>query len=312
MTSNRNDDWPFTATVTDREDPPSPKRYVDPQSWSEWNEDFAQTTIDSYLANSLSPDETALALTAPITNFLSSGLAATDDTPEESDIWSAMLATARKHTHDSPAIPALVALLAAIKAIPKEKQLRHAGETYWVDLPQLGLEVRENWNRQIREQDGSSGQRNSWACTAEEWTSMHAFVAQFTVAGVRDSRAYCTWALRDALEDVPGQRSSVGHITNLDHRVPAAAVWIFVAGEVMYTEWLGWGVEEPEISGGSGGQLWRRKGLGPKRWAFWKERFEWVGRQGEVEVKEETRGFARKAAQRMEEVEKMEVPRKEN
>lgn len=140
---------------------------------------------------------------------------------------------------------------------------------------------------------------------------MNAFVAQFTVADVRDFRTYCTWAPRDALEDVPGQRSGVGHTTNLDHYVPAAAVWIFVAGKVIYTEWLGWGAEEPDISGAQGANnMWQRKGFGPKRWAFWKGRFEWVARQQEVEVREQTRCLARKAAQRMEEIEKTGVPRR--
>ncbi|KAL9029172.1 MAG: hypothetical protein Q9196_002566 [Gyalolechia fulgens] len=306
MTSILDDELPL-ANVN--EDPPSPKPYIDPQSWSEWDQDFPQSTINSYLTNSLSPEETALALTTPITNYLSFYAGATDDTrdpesvwsadtPDPEYIWSAMLATARQHPYDSPAIPALVALLGAIKAIPKPKQLRHEGLTYWTDLPHLGIEIRENWNRVIGEPDHS----NRWTCTVEQWTSMNAFVAQLTVADVANYSLYCIWALRVALEDVPGQRSSVGDVTDLDHHVPAAAVWILVAGRVIYTEWLRWGVEESEITGVKGGTLWGMRGFGPKRWVFWKDRFGWVARQEEVEVKEETRRLAKMAAQRMEDI----------
>lgn len=173
----------------------------------------------------------------------------------------------------------------------------------------MGWEIRENWNRTIRE-PGDRSEGNQWSCTPAQWASMNAFVAQFTIADVLDYTNYCVWALRDALEDVPGQRSMVGHITNLDHLVPAAAVWIFVAGKAIYVEWLEWGMNEPEIAGDAGGTLWDRRGFGPKRWAFWKERFEWVAGQEEVEVKEETRRFAREAARRMEEIEKTEAPRR--
>lgn len=313
MTSSQDDQWPFASTTTanttnEQEDTPIARPYVDPQSWSEWDHEFAQSTIESYLTNSLSPEETALALTTPVAYFVASGNAATDDTPDHFDIWDAMLATARDHSYDSPAIPALVALLAAIKEIPKSKQFKNKGVTYWTDLPHLGWQIRENWNRQVLEPE-DYGDGSGWTCTAGQWASMNAFVAQFTIADISDYRTYCVWALRDALEDVPGQRSSVGHITNLDHFVPAAAVWIFVAGKVIYTEWLNWEVEESQIPGDKGGNLWDRRGFGPKRWTFWKERFDWVERQQEVEVKEETRELAKKAAQRMEEIEKTEVPR---
>lgn len=85
------------------------------------------------------------------------------------------------------------------------------------------MEVRENWNRTIDEETLND---DRWSCTPEAWASMNAFIAQLTVAGVADFKLYGIWALRAALEDAPNQCSNVGHVTNMDHYVPAAAVWI--------------------------------------------------------------------------------------
>lgn len=52
------------------------------------------------------------------------------------------------------------------------------------------------------------------------------------------------------------------------------------------------------------------EGFEPERWAFWRERFRWVGVQRGVEVKKETRTWARRALERMEELERTERPRR--
>ncbi|KAL9597311.1 MAG: hypothetical protein Q9219_005235 [cf. Caloplaca sp. 3 TL-2023] len=263
-----------------------------------WSEEFVHSTITSYLTDSLSPRDTALALTTPINRFLSSDSEETDDSPDEFAIWSAIFAIVRQYPHSSPAIPALVALLGAIKDTPTPTPLKRNGMTYWTDLPHFGWEARENWNRTVGEADDSQG----YSCSVAQWASMNAFVAQLTVADVSDFRMYCIWALRDALEEVPGERSKTGHVTDLDNLVPAAAVWMLVAGSMVYAECIGSNSEERTKRGGP---LWEG---GPilERWRFWKQRFEWVVRQEEVAVKGETRDFARLAAERMEEVDKAE------
>ncbi|KAL8714487.1 MAG: hypothetical protein Q9225_006563 [Loekoesia sp. 1 TL-2023] len=293
MISNQDSGLPSGTAAADQGGLQNPQHIPGPQPWSE---DFVFSIITSYLSNSLSPQEAALALTTPVNEFLSSQAEETDDSPSEFDIWSAMLATARQHPYNSPTIPALVTLLAAIKEAPTPMTLKRNRYTYWTDLPHFGWEARENWNRTIREPEDKGG----WTCTVEQWTSMNAFVAQITVAGVIDFKNYCIWAMNDALEDIPGRRSVPGPITKLDRHVPAAAVWILVAGKMLYTEWLGLGVEGERTP----------QGLGSERWRFWKERFGWVARQDEVEIKDETRGFARTAAERMEEIERVEVPRR--
>ncbi|KAL8731632.1 MAG: hypothetical protein Q9166_003320 [cf. Caloplaca sp. 2 TL-2023] len=300
-----------------------------------WDQDFVLTTIRAYLASNLDPKETASALTTPINQHLDSlFLRSTNsspnnenphendnwtpnldptiksidhstsvpwsyDFPNETDIWTSILTLARSVPHSSPTIPHLVSLLAAIKTMPDSPAARVPQK--WSQLPNLGTEIRENWNRTIQETEDDA----SWSCTPSGWASMNAFVAQFTAAGVANYNRYAIWALRDALEDPVGHESSVGYPCNLDRHVPAAAVWILYAGKVMYTEWLG--LEEPQDRGGS---LWEGKGFEAGRWGFWKERFRWVGKQREVEIQDETREMARRAVERMEEIERVEVPRR--
>ncbi|KAI4088413.1 MAG: hypothetical protein LQ344_006068 [Seirophora lacunosa] len=264
-------------------------------SRNDWN---PYAIIQSYLTSSLEPDATASALTTPINDILASDSSETDDTPCAEDIWSALLSHARHHHPLSQSIPALIALLAAIKASPSGNT-----DQPWRQLPSFGMTVREEWNRTI---SPSASDADPWSCTPVQWASMNAFVALCTVAGVEDFKLYAIWALRAALEDVPGQRSKVGHVADLDHWVPAAAAWVLCAGEVMYREWLG-GAEKGSRAA-SGGMLWEGEGFDLGRWRFWSERLRWVGAQREVDVEEETREWARWAADRMEEVERVEKP----
>ncbi|KAL8712999.1 MAG: hypothetical protein Q9220_002859 [cf. Caloplaca sp. 1 TL-2023] len=266
-----------------------------------------ESTIKSYLNNKLSAQETASLLTTPINKALDADNSSEDDddddAPYEGDIWTAILSTTRKHAYDHPAIPSLVALLAAIQDSPdptlwKSKQQSDPYQS-WRHLPGFGMEVREDWNRTLT--DSPSGD-DQWSCTPAQWTSMNALLAHITVTRVSNFARYAIWALRDALEDIPGQSTFAGHVANLDHYVPAAAVWVFVAGEIIYNEWiLGGGEKEVEDVGG---HLWEGKGFSRERWGFWKERFGWVRGQGGVEVEEETRAVAGRAVVVMEGVER--------
>ncbi|KAL8980846.1 MAG: hypothetical protein Q9177_005759, partial [Variospora cf. flavescens] len=196
-----------------------PKQGPYPQSWSDYN---ADSLVTSYLTSSLDPNATASALTTPINDFLTSGFPRADSSPPEpEDIWSALLRQARKHHPLSPTISALVALVAAIKASsPSPPTFKEAQQ--WQRLPDFSITVRGEWNRTVSS-DANDDDAERWSCNPLQWASMNAFVARCTVAGVADYKLYAIWALRDALEDIPGERSLVGHVADLDHYVPAAA-----------------------------------------------------------------------------------------
>ncbi|KAL8831097.1 MAG: hypothetical protein Q9170_005447 [Blastenia crenularia] len=269
MTSNQGNSSSSARAAADNEMPQNPSHNPTPESWSE--------------------EFVALILTTPIYDFVTSNPTRTDaetpeNSPDELDIWSTILTIVRQNPYSSPAIPALITLLAATKETPTPAPLKYRRYTYWASLPHLGMAVRENWNRRI----GEPAKNGKWTCTVAEWTSMNAFVAQCTISGVMDFQRYCRWAMTDALEEESGKRSKVGHFTDLDHFVPAAMVWVLVAGDVVLREWLGWK--------GEGGL--------PEKWVRWKERFGRIDRQEEFEVKEETREFARMAVERMEDVDR--------
>lgn len=295
------------TTATEEEEAQQPKQEQGPQVWSS---DDVYSTILASLTNSIDPKETASALTKPINAFVESNGPRTDESPDETDIWDTMLLIARQQPPSSPFITSLVTLLAAVKEMPSPDHWPHpwylGQQQSWRDLLGFGPEVRENWNRDIFE---GAVEGDGWSCTPEGWASMNAFVAQITVAGVVDFKLYAIWALRNALEDIPAQVSNGGHITNLDREVPAAAVWILEAGKMMFTEWLGL-KDFGHGNAAKGGMLWVGEGYEPERWVFWRERFRWVGEQRDVKTTEETRVWARRALEKMEEIERMEKPRK--
>ncbi|KAL8765625.1 MAG: hypothetical protein Q9209_007357 [Squamulea sp. 1 TL-2023] len=288
------------------------------QLLSEWNEQhsydqFAQSTVQAYLDQHLDPTQTARTLTVPINTFLDQPPSDTDhlpsaDTgalPSSTAIWTAILTLTRLVPYTSQSIPRLVSLLAALKTVPSPQNNKilpdsHQSEPFhWSSLPGFGAEVRENWNREIVD-DKKEDDDNGHTCTPASLTSMNALIAQLTAAGILDFKRYAIWALRDALENPPGETNNAGRDCELDHLVPAAVVWVVYAGKVMYEEWIG--AEQP---GDKGGRLLpEEKGFTVKRWGFWRERFRWVAGQREVDVKEETRGMARLAVERMEGVER--------
>ena len=108
------------------------------------------------------------------------------------------------------------------------------------------------------------------------------------------------WTVWSALEEKEEEKAHLNIWVNL----PAAAVWVSFFGESMWRSQRVW---EPSPEGGDPacrGGLWTgRKVYSGKRWTFWRERFRWVGRREEV-FPESVRSVARKAAERMEGIEK--------
>ncbi|KAF2496456.1 hypothetical protein BU16DRAFT_538992 [Lophium mytilinum] len=129
------------------------------------------------------------------------------------------------------------------------------------------------------------------------WTNVGGFVARLAAAGV--------WGVQFGVRFLKGPKwtlgqkakvimsnTGVGKGRHLDCEMPAAAVWMILAGELVWERRVAGWREEVELEGRFSGERWER----------WKGDFESVSRRGDVAV--ETREMAREAFQRMEELER--------
>lgn len=132
----------------------------------------------------------------------------------------------------------------------------------------------------------------------EEWTRHHAFRARLHAAP--RSLNYEKDAL---IAIVPALEEGEKAPEEISLNIPAAAVWILYAGEQIYTCRSEWGRKPPNgCKPAEGGPLWNGKiGFCPKRWALWKDRFQWVTMQSDMT--DEAREMAGKAVEKMNEIE---------
>ena len=130
----------------------------------------------------------------------------------------------------------------------------------------------------------------------DEWTRHNAFLARLrSTPGAPDYGKYALIAMQGALEE------SSKTAEEISVNLPAAAVWIFYAGEHFYKSRREW---REHWSPASGGPLWNgKKGYCPERWVLWKERFQWVMMQGNMT--DEAKEFTGKAVRKMNEVESL-------
>ncbi len=129
-----------------------------------------------------------------------------------------------------------------------------------------------------------------------EWTRHNAFLARLvTTPGALDYEKYALISMQGALEE------SAKTAEEISANVPAAAVWIFYAGEHIYKSRREW---SERWTPAQGGPLWNgKKGFCPERWALWKDRFQWVTMQ--ENTTDEAREFAGKAVRKMSEIESL-------
>ena len=252
--------------------------------------------LGRYLEKDADAAEVATLLVGPINKECSQAEEAEDGLADL--LWSQILDTVASMPFDHPYVTKLVQLLAAIKEMPKPAIDTHhwAGE-YWRDLPGFGMEVRESWNFT------PSIYPSSRAFTRQQWLSLNAFIAQVAANDVANFKVYAIWALRDALETEP---KNIETFSSLDDLLPAAAVWILYVGTIVYTQWLD---DEEDSRADIVGPLLKEtgwKGFRHERWVYWKERFDWV--RSEAEVEDETREIARMAMEKMREIEEKETP----
>ncbi|CZR60233.1 uncharacterized protein PAC_10129 [Phialocephala subalpina] len=91
------------------------------------------------------------------------------------------------------------------------------------------------------------------------WRNFHAFIARLTGSNVVDFSKYALWEFRDAVET---QNVIAGL---LDFRIPVVASWLKHAGQQLFSK------------------------VGAEKWDAWRDRFEDIGNDEQLQISEETR-----------------------
>ncbi|OCK80675.1 hypothetical protein K432DRAFT_381990 [Lepidopterella palustris CBS 459.81] len=230
------------------------------------------------------------------------------------DLWYTILHFAKRTPwRDAASQTKLVNLVKTLKARPDPpspqnttKALRNdwiwSSGSLWSNLIMLGPSARECWN------DSPGCGAGFLVPEIHAWTNVNAFVARLTREGLADFWLYAIWAMRPALEEkhsdyeVAHKRATAA--VNMDALVPAAAVWVLVAGRELWEKREDLTrTNKNEGDPAKGGEMWKGKSeFSRERWAFWRRRFGEEAENGELS--EETRRIAKEAAERMEEIER--------
>lgn len=151
-----------------------------------------------------------------------------------------------------------------------------------MDLPLLGPEMREAWNRTCsrvisrRAKYANGNLDNPTGNEAEEkikeWINLNSFVARLLSISLAPWTVLGVWALRDALEE-----ESSGRKVECD--IAVAKEWLQHGGPVLRQQTLAAENKEERIM--AGGTLYQGPAkLCPERWNFWKERLSQISDQG--------------------------------
>jgi len=213
------------------------------------------------------------------------------------DLWYSVIHSSKRiPCHEEQNVDILISLVEALSKEPGYEQ-----------LPQLGMYSREAYN-------DSPGAGAGWtAPESSAWASYNHFLAQLDQKGLFESlSSYGLWALRGALErnwtDSSEDEPNPGtKIQKYDATVPAAVVWIKVAGKKMYEQKED---ADPKLKKKDvkledlkdGDKLWPGAAkFSRERWMFWKERFGEIG--GMAAIGGEAREMANEAVEAMQKVE---------
>ncbi|KAB2569590.1 hypothetical protein DBV05_g11730 [Lasiodiplodia theobromae] len=132
-----------------------------------------------------------------------------------------------------------------------------------------------------------------------QWKNLNALSARLCQAGIVVRSSDAIIAIAEALEKRPDPRSRAYQARDplLNFHVPIAADWIIRCAEQLYAV-----VRSGEVEGA--GCPWKkRRGIFKERWSFWKEQFVEIAEREEA-CEEGIKEVARKAAERMDEVER--------
>ena len=265
------------------------------------------TLIRDYLEGTNSSAEyTAKELTTPADDTSSPELNESECSLEGFlwSLWGMMVELIKQIPYHHPWQDRMVEILNAIKEVPRQatpemEQLERSwGMAFWQDLPIFGAEVRETWNRGPWEKipDGTFRYPGDTPFPTNIWTSLNAFTARLTVASVLNFETYAIWILRHTLEE---ERMN----EEVDDNLPAAAMWIIYAGQMVYHNAAKDYTDSTETHPSYIRYLRKfTKPFSIERWNFWKERFEFF--QNHEVLKQITRDNAGEALRKMVEIER--------
>ena len=120
------------------------------------------------------------------------------------------------------------------------------------------------------------------------WRRMNAFAAKLTSSHTVDYALYAIWTLREALED-----DCTGE--DLNGWLPAAAEWIFHAGEHLLSLTMVYESGQREGDPARGGQRWHgESGFCIERFIIWQKRFGALASETGVETAKDASGIMKK------------------
>ncbi|KAF4537167.1 uncharacterized protein LTHEOB_11545 [Lasiodiplodia theobromae] len=216
----------------------------------------------------------------------------------------------------SPAAAAAIDLIALCQSEAEKQNLaqRALGEGFWymtwearrtdpgrarpsnpyAELPHMGIVLSERFH-QISAAPPAPGTD----LDQSQWKNLNALSARLCQAGIVVRSSDTIIVIAEALEKRPDPRSRAYQARGplLNFHVPIAADWIIRCAEQLYA------VMRSGEAEGAGCPWKKRRGIFEERWSFWKEQLVDVAEREEA-CEEGVKEVARKAAERMDEVER--------
>ena len=155
----------------------------------------------------------------------------------------------------------------------------------------------ENIPRRLAE-----GSKEAIEAVKNEWTRHNAFLARLVMNPDLSHRSVYLGRAFEAFVPALETASENNHQSSAD--VPAAAVWLIYAGNVLYEANIS--AQDMGPLGQKGGMLWQaiggEGGYSKTRWAFWKSRFKFIVE--ELDVDEMTKRMSVETVEKMEVIDK--------
>ncbi|KAH8599207.1 hypothetical protein B0O99DRAFT_738106 [Bisporella sp. PMI_857] len=256
-------------------------------------------TLDDHIKAFAPLESTVSALATPIEqNFTNGGhtdggyvqgyeVEDSDNTPDICELYACILRYARTLPwNDKAAHWRLIKVLTAFFARPEPPApLGYKDSVLWRGS-WFGSEVRDEWNFKPSVRPGKDIVEDS-----EEWTNLNAFMAYFTVEVATGNSWYGFRALAGLMEP-----TLVGGF-ELEIMLPSIAVWILIAGKVLYKAIKGQAGESSNVDSNPAGEF------SLQHWEIWKKRFLDISADEKGGLKDATRKMAGDAAREMELIE---------
>ena len=201
------------------------------------------------------------------------------------NMWSIMFDIISGFRALDPRIFKLARLVMALQQRSGVWEWRHPAERSWAELPYFDEELDKYWRRSPNMFDSSS----QASCTMAEWTAMNSFVALLGVKDVKYIHRYAIFSIRNAVQHAPQSGGFGYYDAVMNFGVPAAAVWIMIAGKTIFDQVL----QQEHFQS--------PQGISIRQWQFWKLGFMLYGRR-EDGKRPKIKALALAAADKMAEI----------